>query len=49
MGQGRENARAFLTNNPDIAVKLKTAIMEKVGLPTNGHKEMEEEEGKKEK
>ncbi len=39
MGQGRENARAFLINNPDIKEKLKSSILEKVGLATNGHKE----------
>ncbi len=39
MGQGRENARAFLTNNPDIKLRLKGAILEKVGLATNGHKD----------
>ncbi len=42
MGQGRENARAFLQNNPEIREKLKAAIMEKVGLGTNGHGEAEE-------
>jgi len=39
MGQGRENARAFLVNNPDIKEKLKASILEKVGLASNGHKE----------
>ncbi len=39
MGQGRENARAFLINNPDIKEKLKHSILEKVGLAGNGHKE----------
>ncbi len=39
MGQGRENARAFLINNPDIKEKLKASILEKVGLASNGHKE----------
>ncbi len=39
MGQGRENARAFLINNPDIKEKLKASILEKVGLAGNGHKE----------
>jgi hypothetical protein len=42
MGQGRENARAFLQNNPEIREKLKAAIMEKVGLGTNGSKETNE-------
>ena len=39
MGQGRENARAFLQTNPEIKDRLKHAIMEKVGLGPNGHKE----------
>ncbi len=37
MGQGRENARAFLINNPDLREKLKGEIFEKAGLFTNGH------------
>jgi recombination protein RecA len=39
MGQGRENARAFLQTNPEIKERLKHAIMEKVGLAANGDKE----------
>ena len=46
MGQGRENARGFLLNNPDIKEKLKVAIMEKVGLGKEEPKEPKE--GKKE-
>ena len=46
MGQGRENARGFLLNNPDIKDKLKVAIMEKVGLGKEEPKEPKE--GKKE-
>jgi recombination protein RecA len=44
MGQGRENARGFLLNNPEIKEKLKVAILEKVGLGKE-----EPKEGKKEK
>jgi len=43
MGQGRENARGFLLNNPEIKEKLKVAILEKVGLGKE-----EPKEGKKE-
>jgi recombination protein RecA len=39
MGQGRENARGFLVNNPDIREKLHVAIMEKVGLARIAEKE----------
>jgi recombination protein RecA len=46
MGQGRENARGFLLNNPEIKDKLKVAIMEKVGLGKEEHKDAKE--GKKE-
>jgi hypothetical protein len=49
MGQGRENARGFLLNNPEIKEKLKVAIMEKVGLGKEEHKDAKEaKEGKKE-
>jgi len=46
MGQGRENARGFLLNNPEIKEKLKVAILEKVGLGKEEHKDAKE--GKKE-
>ncbi len=50
MGQGRENARGFLLSNPEIKEKLKIAIMEKVGLGKEEHKDAKEaKEGKKEK
>ena len=32
IGQGRENAKAFLKNNPDIAGKIETAIRQNAGL-----------------
>ncbi|MEW6144323.1 MAG: recombinase RecA [Thermodesulfobacteriota bacterium] len=32
LGQGRENARAFLKDNPDIAEKLKSDILTRVGV-----------------
>ncbi len=34
IGQGRENAKKFLTENPDISAKLEAEIREKAGLPT---------------
>jgi recombination protein RecA len=50
MGQGRENARGFLLSNPEIKEKLKVAILEKVGLGKEEHKDAKEaKEGKKEK
>jgi recombination protein RecA len=33
IGQGRENARQFLKENPDIAVRIDTSLREKLGLP----------------
>ena len=32
IGQGRENAKAFLKANPDIAAKIETAIRQNAGL-----------------
>jgi recombination protein RecA len=32
LGQGRENARGFLKENPDIAEKLKSDILTKTGV-----------------
>ena len=32
IGQGRENAKAFLKSNPDIAAKIETAIRQNAGL-----------------
>jgi recombination protein RecA len=32
LGQGRENAKAFLKANPDIAAKIETAIRQNAGL-----------------
>ena len=32
IGQGRENAKAFLKTNPDIAAKIETAIRQNAGL-----------------
>ena len=32
IGQGRENAKAFLKANPDIAAKIEAAIRQNAGL-----------------
>jgi recombination protein RecA len=32
IGQGRENAKAFLKNNPDMAAKIEAAIRQNAGL-----------------
>ncbi len=33
LGQGRENAKSFLRENPDLADEIETKIREKLGLP----------------
>src|SRR5438477_10787872 len=33
IGQGRENSKAFLKSNPDVAVEIEAKIREKLGLP----------------
>ncbi len=32
IGQGRENAKAFLKQNPDVAAKIEAAIRQNAGL-----------------
>jgi recombination protein RecA len=48
IGQGRENAKAFLRSNPDIAAKIETAIRQNSGLIAEqilaGKEEAEENE-----
>jgi recombination protein RecA len=36
LGQGRENAKTFLAENPDIAAEIELKIKEKLGLLSNG-------------
>jgi len=43
IGQGRENAKAFLTDNADVADELKGKILEKLGLVSKDNEEAEEE------
>jgi recombination protein RecA len=40
IGQGRENAKEFLRENPDIALKIESAIREKRGIPGPGKEAM---------
>jgi recombination protein RecA len=35
LGQGKENARNFLKENPDVAVEIEKKILEKLGVGTN--------------
>ena len=45
LGQGRENARVFLKENPDITEKIKTETKKKLGLiPDDSPKKEKEEE-----
>ena len=37
MGQGRENARIFLKENPDIREKLEHALRKKLEIPQPGN------------
>ena len=41
MGQGRENAKGFLRDNPEIARELEVKLFEKLGLPIPGAEETE--------
>jgi recombination protein RecA len=44
LGQGRENAKAFLAGNPDIATEIELKIKDKLGLlATNGQEDDEPE------
>jgi recombination protein RecA len=36
IGQGRENAKEFLKNNPDIAAQIEAAVLEKCGIKRSG-------------
>lgn len=49
IGQGRENAKATLKNNPAMMIEVETALREKYGLLGSGEKkgEVPEETGKK--
>ncbi len=50
IGQGRENAKKFLDENPDLLQKIESSCREKLGLaPTPPEIKEEEEKGKKKK
>ena len=36
LGQGRDNAKTFLRENPDLADEIEAKIREKLGLPSLG-------------
>ncbi len=36
LAQGRENAKVFLQENPDIADRIEFLVREEAGLPTEG-------------
>jgi len=48
IGQGRENAKAFLKSNPDISAKIESSIRQNAGLIAEqilaGEKEDEDDE-----
>lgn len=46
MGQGRENAKAYLEANPDIMQEIENKVREKYGLPVNGDGKNASEEEK---
>ena len=37
IGQGRENAKLFLKENPEIMNAIRTKLLEQKGIPVNGH------------
>jgi recombination protein RecA len=39
IGQGRENVKVFLVDNPDIFGKIETSVREKLGLATPAKKD----------
>jgi len=44
LGQGRENSKQFLRDNPDLAAEIETKIRAEMGLPVPGSVEVKEEE-----
>ncbi|WP_085900766.1 recombinase RecA [Kiloniella majae] len=43
IGQGRENAKKFLTENPEVAAKIETAVRKNAGIVANAMLEGKEE------
>ena len=46
IGQGRENAKAFLKANPEIAAKIEAAVRANAGIVTNAMTTSSEADGK---
>ena len=44
LGQGKENARRFLKDNPDLALEIETRILQKLGIVPDEDAEAEGEE-----
>ncbi|WP_299374004.1 recombinase RecA [uncultured Kiloniella sp.] len=44
IGQGRENAKKFLTDNPEVAKKIETAVRKNAGIVANAMLEGKEED-----
>jgi recombination protein RecA len=42
LGQGRENAKQFLRDNPDLAAEVELKLREKLGMPTPGAQQLRE-------
>lgn len=42
LGQGRENAKIYLKDNPEVAMEIENKIREKHGLPVNTFEEVKE-------
>ncbi len=49
MGQGRDNSRIFLKDNPDIMKQIEDEVREKMGLKPRAKEEIKEEAGEPEK
>jgi recombination protein RecA len=45
IGQGRENAKTFLKQNPDVATRIETAVRQNAGLIAEKIMTGEKEEG----
>ena len=44
IGQGRENAKAFLREHPDIMAEIETRVREEMGLPVSKQEDAPKEE-----
>lgn len=48
IGQGRDNARSFLKENPELLAEVEAKVRDAVGLPAPGQRTRSEKEAKKE-